>query len=155
MVSNCLLLSTLAAAAATAISAETQNDCTSLSYWLSGDITAPIEGHPDLKVRYIKKGTGKTYPKVDTTCQVKYAGFFPETKKEFDSGTLDFAPKQVISCWKLMMQQMVQGDEICVYCPSDLAYGSRGAHGTIPKDADLVFSMNMLSVPVQAARQGL
>ncbi len=39
---------------------------------------------------------------------------------------------------------MTLGDVVVVTCPSNLAYGSRGAGGLIPPNADLNFEIEML-----------
>jgi FKBP-type peptidyl-prolyl cis-trans isomerase len=40
---------------------------------------------------------------------------------------------------------MTLGDHLKVTCPSDTAYGSRGAGGLIPPNSDLIFEIEMLS----------
>ena len=38
------------------------------------------------------------------------------------------------------------GEKISVVCPSELAYGSRGAGGVIPPNSDLVFEMELINI---------
>jgi hypothetical protein len=40
---------------------------------------------------------------------------------------------------------MTLGDHLKVTCPSDTAYGSRGAGGLIPPNSDLIFEIEMIS----------
>ena len=40
---------------------------------------------------------------------------------------------------------MSKGEKIRVTCPSELAYGSRGAGGVIPPNSDLNFEIELLS----------
>lgn len=50
----------------------------------------------------------------------------------------------VIQGWDQILQLMSPGDKWVVIIPSELAYGSRGT-GRIPRDATLVFMMELLA----------
>lgn len=50
----------------------------------------------------------------------------------------------MIKCWDESILQLTLGDSVTVTCPSDTAYGSRGAGGVIPPNADLEFDIEML-----------
>lgn len=50
----------------------------------------------------------------------------------------------MIKCWDEVILNLTLGDHVTVICPSDLAYGSRGAGGMIPPNADLEFEIEML-----------
>jgi FKBP-type peptidyl-prolyl cis-trans isomerase len=52
---------------------------------------------------------------------------------------------QVIRCWDFAIARMSTGQKVKVTCPSDWAYGSRGAGGLIPPNADLIFEVELLS----------
>merc|ERR1719408_1036475 len=84
-------------------------------------------------------------PKVDTPCDVTYAGQLTNGK-QFDAGTTSFAPNQVISGWTEAMQMMHQGDKWELYIPANLAYGDQGAGADIPPGAALVFQMKINKV---------
>eukprot|EP00929_Paragymnodinium_shiwhaense_P121719 TRINITY_DN94072_c0_g1_i1.p1 TRINITY_DN94072_c0_g1~~TRINITY_DN94072_c0_g1_i1.p1 ORF type:complete len:195 (-),score=54.68 TRINITY_DN94072_c0_g1_i1:148-732(-) len=84
-------------------------------------------------------------PKVDTKCDVTYAGQLV-SGKQFDAGTTSFAPNQVIRGWTEAMQLMHEGDKWELYIPSNLAYGERGAGGVIPPNSALVFQMKINKV---------
>ena len=45
---------------------------------------------------------------------------------------------------------MSLGDKAIIFIPSKLAYGERGAGGVIPPNANLVFEMEIIEIPVQA-----
>ena len=51
--------------------------------------------------------------------------------------------RRVIPCWDEVILRMAVGDKIVVICPSNLAYGSRGAGGLIPPNSDLEFEIEM------------
>lgn len=50
---------------------------------------------------------------------------------------------QVIKCWDEGVAQMKIGERAVLDCTSDVGYGSRGAGGVIPPDADLLFDVEL------------
>lgn len=52
----------------------------------------------------------------------------------------------VIQGWDLGFAEMSVGDKAVLHIPSELGYGSRGAGGAIPPNADLVFEVELLGV---------
>lgn len=103
-----------------------------------------------LMYKVLKKGTGKHHPTADSPCDCHYAGSLI-SGKEFDSSykrgaPTSFAPNQVIKGWTEAMQLMVEGDKWEMYIPSELAYGDRGAGGSIPGNAALVFQMEIIKI---------
>mmetsp|Transcript_4808 Transcript_4808/g.12083 ORF Transcript_4808/g.12083 Transcript_4808/m.12083 type:complete len:162 (+) Transcript_4808:84-569(+) len=92
---------------------------------------------------------GKT-PTVNSPCKCHYAGTLIDGS-EFDSSykrgePLTFAPNQVIKGWTEAMQLMKEGAKWELYIPSELGYGDRGAGGSIPGGAVLVFTLELLEV---------
>jgi hypothetical protein len=68
---------------------------------------------------------------------------------EFDSSykrgePITFAPNQVIKGWTEAMQVMKEGAKWELYIKSELAYGDRGAGGSIPGGSALIFEMELL-----------
>lgn len=55
-----------------------------------------------------------------------------------------FGVHQVISGWTEAMQLMHVGDKWRLYIPSELGYGARGAGGSIPPHAALVFDVELI-----------
>jgi len=53
----------------------------------------------------------------------------------------------VIPCWTEALQLMKVGGKSRVVCPSNLAYGDRGAMPAIPPGATLEFSIELLDIP--------
>mmetsp|Transcript_26501 Transcript_26501/g.48020 ORF Transcript_26501/g.48020 Transcript_26501/m.48020 type:complete len:160 (+) Transcript_26501:133-612(+) len=92
---------------------------------------------------------GKT-PTVNSPCECHYAGTLIDGT-EFDSSIkrgapLTFAPNQVIKGWTEAMQLMKEGATWELYIPSELGYGDRGAGGSIPGGAVLIFTLNLIKV---------
>jgi len=103
-----------------------------------------------LVYRSLKDGTGPS-PAATDTVKVHYKGSFPDGK-EFDSsyarGTpTEFPLNRVIPCWTEGVQRMKVGGKAKLTCPSQIAYGERGAgRGLIPPNATLVFEVELLSI---------
>merc|ERR1740123_2700089 len=103
-----------------------------------------------LMYKVLEEGpAGGPSPKVETKCSCTYAGQLTNGK-QFDAGTIDFAPQQVIRGWTEAMQLMKEGDKWELYIPSELAYGERGAGGAIPPGAALQFQMKINKVGVES-----
>ena len=49
----------------------------------------------------------------------------------------------VISCWDTSLAQMKVGEKATLTCPSDMAYGERGAGDKIPPNATLKFDVEV------------
>lgn len=102
-----------------------------------------------LQYKVIRKGNGR---KPGGTSQVRchYEGTFTNGMK-FDSSydrkePAVFGVNQVISGWTEALQLMQEGSMWELYIPYQLAYGERGAHGSIPPCAALVFKVELLEV---------
>lgn len=104
-----------------------------------------------LQYRVLKQGPEDgPRPKKNSPCEVHYEGRLLDGKV-FDSSykrgrPTTFAPNQVIPGWTEAMQLMHQGDKWELTIPSELAYGDRGAGGSIPGGAVLIFEMEILKV---------
>lgn len=102
-----------------------------------------------LVYRVLKEGGGAS-PGATDTVKVHYKGTFPDGK-EFDSsysrGTpIEFPLSRVIPCWTEGVQRMKLGGKAKLTCPSQIAYGERGAGGVIPPNATLVFEVELLGI---------
>jgi FKBP-type peptidyl-prolyl cis-trans isomerase FkpA len=102
-----------------------------------------------LVYRSLKDGTGNS-PTAADTVKVHYKGTFPDGK-EFDSsyarGTpIEFPLGRVIPCWTEGVQRMKVGGKAKLTCPSQIAYGERGAGGVIPPNATLLFEVELLGI---------
>jgi FKBP-type peptidyl-prolyl cis-trans isomerase FkpA len=102
-----------------------------------------------LVFRTLKEGTGAS-PKATDRVKVHYRGTFPDGR-EFDSSYKRNEPAvfpldRVIKCWTEGLQRMKVGASARLTCPASIAYGERGAGGTIPPNAVLRFDVELLAV---------
>ena len=97
----------------------------------------------------MQEGNG-AQPKETDTVRVHYRGTFPDGK-EFDSSfkrgqPAEFPLNRVIKCWTEGVQKIKVGGKAKLTCPPELAYGERGAGGTIPPNATLQFEVELLAI---------
>jgi len=102
-----------------------------------------------LVFRSLKDGTGAS-PAASDKVKVHYRGTFPDGK-EFDSSykrneAIEFPLSGVIACWTEGVQRMKVGGKAKLTCPSNIAYGARGAGGVIPPNATLLFEVELLAI---------
>jgi FKBP-type peptidyl-prolyl cis-trans isomerase len=57
-----------------------------------------------------------------------------------------FPLNRVIPCWTEALQEMKTGEKILVTCPSDIAYGDRGAPPLIKPGAALAFEVELIEI---------
>jgi FKBP-type peptidyl-prolyl cis-trans isomerase FkpA len=100
-------------------------------------------------IRTTKPGTGET-PKPTDRVKVHYTGKLTDGT-EFDSSRkrgqpATFPLNGVIKCWTEGVQMMKVGGKSRLVCPSDLAYGERGAPPRIKPGATLVFEVELLEI---------
>ena len=96
-----------------------------------------------------KEGTGAS-PKLEDKVKVHYHGtlidgtVFDSSK---DRGTpAEFPLGGVIKCWQEGVQLIKVGGSAKLICPSDIAYGDRGAPPKINPGATLVFEVDLLEI---------
>jgi FKBP-type peptidyl-prolyl cis-trans isomerase FkpA len=102
-----------------------------------------------LVYKTITPGKGPS-PKATDTVSVHYHGTLPDGKV-FDSSVqrgqpAEFQLNQVIPCWTEGVQRMKVGEKARLVCPSEIAYGDRGAGPDIGPGATLVFEIELLSI---------
>jgi len=101
----------------------------------------------------IKEGNGPT-PKATDTVKVHYHGtltdgtVFDSSVKRGEPAT--FGLNQVIKCWTEGVQLMKVGSKSKLVCPSNIAYGDKGAPPTIKPGATLVFEVELLEIVAAA-----
>lgn len=102
-----------------------------------------------LVYKTLQPGTGPS-PKATDKVRVHYHGTLPGGKV-FDSSVqrgqpAEFQLNQVIPCWTEGVQRMKVGEKARLVCPSEIAYGDRGAGPDIAPGATLVFEVELLGI---------
>jgi FKBP-type peptidyl-prolyl cis-trans isomerase FkpA/FKBP-type peptidyl-prolyl cis-trans isomerase FklB len=102
-----------------------------------------------LVIKTITPGTGPS-PKATDKVKVHYHGTLPDGTV-FDSSVqrnqpATFPLNGVIKCWTEGVALMKVGGKSRLTCPSDLAYGDRGAPPRIKPGATLVFDVELLEI---------
>ncbi|CCH41707.1 putative peptidyl-prolyl isomerase [Wickerhamomyces ciferrii] len=87
------------------------------------------------------------------TVQVHYSGFLKEDNSKFDSSLDRGQPLEVkagvgqlISGFDTGLLNMCIGEKRKLTIPSHLGYGKRGAGRSIPPDADLIFTIELVGI---------
>lgn len=100
-------------------------------------------------IRTITEGNGAS-PTATDTVKVNYHGtlrdgsVFDSTRERGEPAT--FPVGGVIPCWTQSLQTMKVGGKYQVTCPSDIAYGDRGAPPSIKPGAALTFEVELLEI---------
>jgi len=110
-----------------------------------------------LQYELITEGTGPM-PGPDDQVEVHYRGTLVDGTV-FDSSidrgeTVTFGVSQVIPGWTEALQLMPTGSKWLLAIPSDLAYGAGGAGQVIGPDSALIFEVELIAIPSQAAASG-
>ncbi len=100
-------------------------------------------------VAHTVEGTGVT-PRATDKVKVHYRGTLANGT-EFDSSYKRNEPavfplNMVVPCWTQGMQKIKVGGKATLTCPSDTAYGERGAGGVVPPNATLTFEVELLAI---------
>lgn len=108
-----------------------------------------------LRYVIVKEGTGDLAKPGDLV-SVLYRGSLLDGKV-FDSAqdpsmpfTFRLGRNQVIQGWDQGLQLLKKGGKMLLIVPSELAYGSRGNGPEIPRNAPLVFEIDLLDVKHEA-----
>lgn len=102
-----------------------------------------------LQYEILKKGNGPI-PKATDKVKVHYHGTLIDGTV-FDSSVergqpITFPVNGVIKGWQEALQMMPVGSKWKLYIPSGLAYGERGAGGSIPPNSVLIFEVELLGI---------
>ena len=107
-----------------------------------------------VQVERISAGDGQNFPKAGDTVTMHYTGTLAANGKEFDSsrkpGRGPFQTQigvgRVIQGWDQGVPQLSLGERAKLHIPSNEGYGSQGAAGVIPPNADLIFDVELLAI---------
>ena len=102
-----------------------------------------------LQYEVLEAGDGPR-PDASSHVTVHYEGRLTDGKV-FDSSykrgqTATFGVTQVIAGWTEALQLMPTGSKWRLYIPSVLGYGARGAGGSIPPNAALIFDVELIGI---------
>jgi FKBP-type peptidyl-prolyl cis-trans isomerase len=104
-------------------------------------------------IRYVIEhaGTGEK-PKPGDTVSVLYVGrllhgeIFDQTSDKDHPFVFRVGREMVIQGWDEVLQLMQLGEKRLVVIPPELAYGTRGQAPRIPRDASLVFTIELIEI---------
>lgn len=101
-------------------------------------------------LRPIFKSPSTIYPKAEDTVHVSYyltnrEGALIEESISSDED-LSFPLNKLIKCWQIAVTKMSVGSAYKVTCPSDAAYGDRGAGADIKPGAALTFRITLFGI---------
>lgn len=118
---------------------------------MSDDDNKVVTTVSGLQYVVLNEGTGAT-PKTGQTVVVHYTGTLEDGTK-FDSSrdrgqpfSFKLGVGQVIKGWDEGLSTMKVGDRRQLTIPPELGYGARGAGGTIPPNATLIFDVELLKI---------
>ena len=101
----------------------------------------------------ITPGDGVNFPQKGDKLAMTYIGTLADGGAQFDSSFRKGRPfqfvigiGQVIKGWDEGVAQMSLGEKAMLKITSDYGYGSRGAGGVIPPNADLNFEVQLLAI---------
>lgn len=108
-----------------------------------------VQTDSGLQYKVLQAGTGAK-PAAGDNVTVHYTGTLIDGT-EFDSSRrrgepVTFATTNVIPGWQEALNLMHAGDHWQVFVPPDLAYGERGAGGSIGPNQTLIFDIELLKV---------
>lgn len=129
--------------------AETEK--TASAEFLAKEAAAPgaTKSTTGLVKRVVKEGSGAS-PTASDTVKVHYHGTLRDGSV-FDSSVdrgepVEFPLDRVIPCWTEAVQTMKVGEKAHITCPSEIAYGDRGAPPHIKGGAALAFDVELIEI---------
>ena len=115
------------------------------------DVRGATETLPSgVTIEHVSEGLGEQ-PGAASFVEVEYVGkladgtVFDSTSKH-GGKPVSFPLNRVIPCWGQGLQKMRAGGTAILHCPAATAYGTAGAGGVIPPNADLTFNVHLVAV---------
>lgn len=110
------------------------------------------ENNMGLDIKVTQEGSGERMTKIGDTIFVHYTGKLMDGTK-FDSSVDRGTPFEftigkgmVIQGWEQGLLDMKVGEKRTLTIPAEMGYGARGAGGTIPPNATLIFDVELVSI---------
>jgi len=101
----------------------------------------------------VREGDGETFPKKGDKLSMHYKGTLASDGTQFDSSydrgvpfSFKIGKGEVIKGWDEGVMKMSLGEKAVLHISSDMGYGSQGAGGVIPPNADLDFTVELLAI---------
>lgn len=114
-------------------------------YLVDNNIDAE-EDNSGLRYVITQEGTGAN-PSLADDVTINYEGRLLSNNNRFDGNeNITFALGQLINGWQIGLPKVKEGGSITLYIPSGLGYGTRGAGGSIPPNANLIFDIDLISI---------
>ena len=113
---------------------------------LSSDLSVPTP-IKELDFRDTEVGSGQVL-KLDDRIEVNYAGYFADSKEQFDSSSsrqFTLSEGSLIDGWIQGLVGMKVGGTRVLYIPYELAYGREG-NSSIPPQSDLIFIVDLINI---------
>ena len=102
-----------------------------------------IKDASGLYYQVITPGTG-AYPTAVSIVNVNYSGKLLDGTL-FDSGNITYALQSLIKGWQIGIPHINKGGRILLIIPSALGYGNSSPGGSIPANAVLVFTVDLIN----------
>jgi FK506-binding protein 1 len=104
------------------------------------------------RVETLKPGDGENFPKPGDSITMHYTGTL-ENGTKFDSSrdrgqpfTCKIGVGELIKGWDTLVPQMSVGEQARLYIDSADGYGARGVPGVIPRNANLIFDVELIKI---------
>jgi peptidylprolyl isomerase len=132
--------------------AESETDLRSeIAATLGVDLAEMVDHESGLQWIVREEGTGPV-PQAGDRIQAHYTGYLLNGTKfdsSVDRGTpfeTEIGVGRVIQGWDIAFTDMKVGEKRVLFIPPELGYGTRGAGGRIPPNAELVFDVELLGI---------
>lgn len=119
-------------------------------YIIANDIEnklGPVQELNGIKYVITKEGSGVT-PCLENNVVVTYTGKLMDDGSTFDSNKngVNFPLNNLILGWKLTFPAFTKGTSVTLFVPSGYGYGPAGYPPRIPKNANLIFNVDLVNV---------
>jgi FKBP-type peptidyl-prolyl cis-trans isomerase len=121
-----------------------ERDVAEIDAYLEREGIDAVEDPSGIRYVFNSMGSGRS-ANISNSVSTNYEGRFFDGAVFDEGDDVSFPVSGVIVGWQIMLTQMQEGDDVTVYIPSGLAYGTRG-QGSIPPNTNLIFDIELLEV---------